>query len=354
MITLEKAALLAAIKKVLPGVEKGKTTIEGADQLLFTGTHVYSHNGLVAVAAPCDTQGQAFSVKGMDFFNLVSRLDDLMVILEIKDNKVKLKGGRTKVSMKLMAPDSILAYVDALGASSLEFEAVPEGFKDAVTICMLEGNVTPLKGVAIGPHGEGSAVFATDSDRICIHDLPAQMPKFWVDDSIFLDAFKVGDPVGYCVSGPWVHFKFEDGSIFSAQTKECSTYPFVTCSNFISKIPESRVDVAGKLPKDISAAVARVAVLAGADERGSMTRMSFKQEGLELYAENDDGDATDLVPWDVPLESDPGASVNVTIRFLTGAANKTMDFSLMSHEDGSHFLVFQSDKYIQMICIGQQ
>lgn len=29
MVTLEKEALLAAIKKVIPGVEKGKSTIEG-------------------------------------------------------------------------------------------------------------------------------------------------------------------------------------------------------------------------------------------------------------------------------------------------------------------------------------
>lgn len=350
MITLEKAALLAAIKKVLPGVEKGKTTIDGADQLLFTGTHVYSHNSLVAVAAPCDTQGQAFSVKGMDFFNWVSRINDLMLVLDITGTKVVLKGGRNKTSMKLMDPVSIQAYVEALGAGSLEFTILPEGFKDAATICMLEGNLTPLKGVAVGPHGDHAAVFSTDSDRICLHDLAGSMPTFWVDDGIFLDAFKVGDPTGFCLNGPWIHFLYADGTIFSAQVKECSSYPFSTCTGFVDGISTATVKASGRLPKDIGDAVSRVAILAGGDGSGaSLVKMTFRKDELELHAEKDGGDATETIPWDVPLEEDPGdVCVYVTIRFLTGAANKTMDFSLMSLGDAP-FLVFKSGEYVQMV-----
>ena len=87
MISIEKANLIAALKKVMPGVEKGATVIDGADQLLFTGASVSSYNGEIAVSAPCDTQNVSFSVKGADFYNLVSRMSDVMISLEIVDNK---------------------------------------------------------------------------------------------------------------------------------------------------------------------------------------------------------------------------------------------------------------------------
>lgn len=367
MITLEKSVILGAIRKVLPGVEKGKTTIDGADQLLFTGTHVYSHNGLVAVAAPCDTQGQTFSVKGMNFFNWVSKINDLMLAMEIKDGKIILKGGRNKTSMKLMDPSSIQSYVDALDVASLEFTPLPEGFQDTVTICMLEGNSTALKGIAVGPADdpEGgkqdspdddlsrpSAVYSTDSDRICQQALSGSMKRFWVDDRILLDAFKVGAPVGYCIKGFWLHLYYADSSTFSAQVKDCVAYPFRTCREFIGSIPASSVVVSGRLPKDIGDAVSRVSILAGSGTDSGMTglvRLTFRQEELELHAERDDGDATETVPWDEALDKDPGVSIYVSIRFLTGAANKTMDFSLVEAQDGSRSLVFRSGDYIQMV-----
>ena len=49
MISIEKANLIAALKKVMPGVEKGATVIDGADQLLFTGASVSS----ITAKSPC-------------------------------------------------------------------------------------------------------------------------------------------------------------------------------------------------------------------------------------------------------------------------------------------------------------
>ena len=42
VIQIEKAKLIESLKKVMPGVEKGNTVIDGADQLLFTGASVSS------------------------------------------------------------------------------------------------------------------------------------------------------------------------------------------------------------------------------------------------------------------------------------------------------------------------
>ena len=192
MISIEKANLIAALKKVMPGVEKGATVIDGADQLLFTGASVSSYNGEIAVSAPCDTQNVSFSVKGADFYNLVSRMSDVMISLEIVDNKVKLKAGRTKASMTLLDSSKVLELVKDLNLASLEYKPLSEDFVDGVRICALAGNVEAIRGVAVGDCGDTSAIFETDTNRVCINKLPEQMESFWVDDGTFNDALKVG------------------------------------------------------------------------------------------------------------------------------------------------------------------
>lgn len=351
MVTLEKESLLAAIKKVIPGVEKGKSTIEGADQLLFSGKFVHSYNGMVAVSAPCDTQGQEFAVKGLDFFRLVDRMNDLLLSIELVGGKLKVTGGRTKASMSLLDPSKIKTYVAAINVEAVQFNKVPEGFVDGIRITSISGNTTKLKGVAVTDYEDGSAVIATDMKRICLTKLPSPMSTFWVDDGTLSDAFKCGEPLEYSVTGPWLHFKYEDGTVFSAQRKDHAGYPFTTCKNFVNAIPSAEVKMSGRLPQDIKDAVNRVAVLAsGTEDNSSLVEMIFHKDELELHAEKQGGEATETIPWDVPPSADPeNTQVWVDVAFLTEAANKTVDFSLVSINNQPPSLIFKSDNYTQMV-----
>ena len=218
-IQIEKAKLIESLKKVMPGVEKGNTVIDGADQLLFTGASVSSYNGEIAVSAPCDTQNVSFSVKGLDFYNLVSRMSDVMLSLEIVEGKVKIKAGRTKASMTLLDSSKVMELIKDLDLASLEYKPVSEEFIDAVRICSLAGNAESIKGVAVSDYEDTSAVFETDTNRVCINKLPEKMDTFWVDDATFNNALKVGTPNQYSVSETWLHLKYEDGTVFSAKTQ---------------------------------------------------------------------------------------------------------------------------------------
>lgn len=351
MVSIEKASLITAIKKVLPGVEKGTTVIDGADQLLFTGASVSSYNGEIAVSAPCNTQGLSFSVKGMDFFNLVSKMSDLMLAVEIVDNKIKLKAGRTKASMALLDSSKVLEAVKSLNATSQVFTPIAQEFLDGVKMCSLAGNSESLRGVAVGACGDSSAIFETDSNRICIHKLTAPMESFWVDDSTFNDALKVGTPTSYSVKDAWLHLKYEDGTIFSAKRKDHSAYPFEVCAGFLEMIPNASIIVKSRLPGNIAEAVSRVAILAsGVDSKNArLVELTFNKEELGLYAEKVGGEASETIPWEEPLEQDPqGFKVWVDTAFLLEASNKAMDFTLC-YIDGNPSLVFQTANYTQLV-----
>lgn len=351
MITLDKAALVAAIKKVIPGVEKGKSTIEGADQLLFSGKFVHSYNGVVAVSAPCDTQGQEFAVKGIDFYKLVDKTNDLILTAEIDNGKLKVKSGRTKVSMALLDPQKIKAYVAAINVDAVEFQDVPAGFVDGVRISAMGGNSSALKGIAVTDYKEGAAVITTDSKRICLTKLPSPMSTFWVDDSVITDALKCGEPTGCSVTGPWLHLRYEDGTVFSAQRKDHTAYPFTTCKNYVDAIDSATVMMSGRLPQDIKDAVSRVSILASSldGKTPPLVELTFRKDELELHAEKQGGEATETIPWDVPPSADPeGFQVWVGAAWLIEAVNKTVEFSLVTI-GGNPSLIFKSEDYVQMV-----
>lgn len=356
-IQIEKAKIIESLKKVMPGVETGSTVIDGADQLLFTGASVSSYNGEIAVSAPCDTQNVSFSVKGADFYNLVSRMSDVMLSLEIVDGKVKIKAGRTKASMTLMDSSKVMELIKDLNLGSLNYKPISEEFIDAVRICSLAGNVESIKGVAVSDYGDTSAVFETDTNRVCINKLPEKMDSFWVDDATFNNALKVGTPNQYCVSETWLHLKYEDGTVFSAKRKDHSAYPFETLAMFPEAFKKAKVIVKGRLPNNIAEAVSRVAILASGVENKNarLVRLTFSKTELDLYAEKVGGEASETIPWESELEEDPqGVEVWVNTSFLLEASNKVMDFTLCyltmdPSAPPSLSLAFQSGEYMQFV-----
>ena len=352
MVQVEKAKLIESLKKVMPGVETGSTVIDGADQLLFTGASVSSYNGEVAVSAPCNTENLSFSVKGADFYNLVARLSDVMVAIEVADNKVKLKSGRTKAAMALLDSSKVMEAVKALNTAALTYSDLSEEFLDGVRLCSLAGNKESFRGVAVNDCGDASAIFEIDSNRVCINTLKDKMTPFYVDDTTFNDALKVGTPKKYCVDGAWLHLKYEDGTVFSAKRKDDTTYPYETCRGFLDIIPTVKVIAKGRLPANITEAVSRVAILAsGADSKSArLVELTFNKDELGLHAEKAGGEASETIPWDSPLEEDPqGFQFWVDTAFLLEASNKVMDFTLC-YVDGNPSLVFQSGNYTQMVC----
>lgn len=358
MITIERETLLAAIKKVIPGVEKGVqlngiSSNNGAEQLLFDGANVHSCNGVVSVTAPCDTQGQEFSVKGQEFFKLVSRMNGDQVSFEIANNKIKVKNGRTRATLPLLDPSKIKAYVATVGNSSVEFKPVPDKFMTALLVSCIPSNIVTIRGVATVEYQDASAVISSDSKRISFTKLSEPVERFLLDDSVIQDALKCGDPDGYSVVGPWFHLHYPDGTIFSAQRKDHSVYPFTKIIESVDRALSTAPLLTGKLPADIKEAVARVAVLASGRDgnNAALIEMTFTNDALVLHAEKDGSEATEEIPWDTKPSNDPNnVSVWVNVEFLEDAVNKSVDFSLVPGAR-SDSLVFKAGDYIHMVSL---
>lgn len=354
MITLEKTELLKALRAVMPGVEKGSCEIEGADTILFKDNKIQTYNGMVAVSKKLECDNYTFAVKAVDLYNLINKMKEAAVNLDVDSvaNKLKISSGKTKASLALQGTESIEKYTSKIKEGDLR--DLPTDFADALKIVPISNNANPdLQGVAVIPTGDVSTMISTDRQRISSKKLSSKIEEMLVDDELLLQAIKVGNPKKYSITGPWLNFVYEDGTRFSCTRKDHTSYPGAKILPALDKFNEMTAVVSGKLPKDIVETVARVNVLSGIAEQNSehIVKLTFDKSGISVYAENAGGNAEESIDWDTTMNipEDLKSEIWVASSFITEAVNKSMDFKLIDRGSGNLAFMFTGDGYVCMV-----
>lgn len=342
-MNISKDALLVAMKKALPGVDKGATLIEGADTFLFAGDYLHSYNDAVSVSVPVALDGLHGACKSMDAFRLVSKLNAPIIEVELVDNRWRFVAGRTKAEITLL--DSKLgAYLEELKLQEIAFEPVPEDFYQAIKLVKMAQNTDPKRGVCVS----GNLMVSTDSVRMNRYTMKGEMVPFWIDDPAVADLLKLDEVRMYAVSNSWVHFRLDDGTIFSCKRKDHTKYPVKLLSDLIDGHDRKPQDIGGKLPASLSEVVDRVATLA-TDVKGSFpVRLTFTPTELEVYAEKTTGKASETIPWETPLNCQK-TEVWMDSSFMLEAGKKMVEFYLTESETThSTAMVFTVGSYVQV------
>ena len=343
MNVIERQTLLTSLKKCLPGIEKNASIIPGADTFLFSGGKVHAYNDKIAISTPIDV-GFEGSVKALDLFRLLSRFASLTVELDVREGKLYLAAGRTKANLVLL--NSVVdKYITAMNLDVLQWKPVPVDFTDALRLCRISDNKTPLQGFC----SNGNSIYATDSSRISAFTLSAEMDPFWVDDSEIMSMLAIGSPVDYVVNGSWLHVRFEDGTVFSCKRKDHGQYPVNTVAAQLEACKAAESRVKGRLPDKMGEVVERVGTLAGTSTTGSLlVRLTFTNLGIEFYSVKPTGEVSEDMAWETPVEGDINVQIWVETDFLMEACKKVMDFRVIEIGD-MKVLVFSTEGYTQMI-----
>lgn len=342
-MNIAKDKLLVAMKKALPGVDKGATLIEGADTFLFAGAFLHSYNDAVSVSVPVELDGLHGACKSLDAFRLISKINAPIIEVEAEGNKWKFSAGRTKAELTLI--DSKLgSYLEELKLDAIAFESVPEDFAAGLKLVKMAQNTDPRRGVCVS----GNLMVSTDSVRMNRYQMKSEMKPFWIDDPAIADLLKLDEVRMYALSEAWVHFRLDDGTIFSCKRKDHTKYPLKLIDNLINEVERKDNDVGGKLPASLTEVVDRVATLA-TDVKGSLpVRLALTPAELEVYAEKTTGKASESIPWETPINC-PKTEVWVDSSFLLEAGKKVVEFYLtVSPTTNATALVFTTPSYTQV------
>ena len=344
-MNIDKNQLLIAMKKAMPGVDKGSSLIDGADTFLLTGDFIHTYNDTVSVSAPCKMDGLAGSVKCLDLFRLVSKLATPLLQINQLDGKWELLAGRVKATIQLVESQTG-KYLEGLKLSALEWKELPENFNEGVKLTRIPRNASPFRGICV----DKNVMISTDQVQMNRFILQSTMDTFWIDEAAIGDYVKFNPgAVAYAISEAWVHFKMADGTIFSARRKEHSEYPFEQIDTIIAERVKKETDSSNVLPADIGEVADRVATLA-ADQKGSLpVRLTLDKANLSVYAERPTGNITEEVPWEKPFETDPKLAVWIDSLFLVEAAvRKSMAFHISVDDGGVAWVVFTGEGFMQV------
>ncbi|MFX0132477.1 MAG: hypothetical protein ACFFDN_02405 [Candidatus Hodarchaeota archaeon] len=347
---VNKNILLEAMKKCLPGVEKGNSIIEGADTFVFSEKKVQSYNDYISITVPFDLDLEG-SVKSIDFFKLVSKLKEDDFDIEVNDNKWNIKNGTSKISINLL-DNEINNYIKVLNIEKLEWLDLDDSFFEGLKLCIIQNNPFPHSGIFVNR----KIIISTDSMRVNFFDLNKKMRPFLIDDYVAKELLKFESIKQYSVADGWVYFKSEE-IIFSCRCKDHSSYPFEHLFSQREVFLKAENDICNSISDQLIEAVDRVSVLSKELMDTRAVELTFEKDKIILFAKRESGEITETIPLKNPFNKD--ISIWVDVYFLLEAIKKVSDFYIKESEfktqSGkkvtSYGFVFYKENYQQLVAI---
>lgn len=328
---IETKKLKSAINTIMPGIEAGKVTIEGADLVIFLGGKVMSYNGKAAVSMPLDIGGAEFGVNAKDLNALVSKLKEETLDIQIDDTKARavVKSGKLKATLVMQDISVIRKYLDKIKFGTEK--NLPENFVDGVKVVAIADNNTPLKGFAVGKINEKPYLMSTDKHRISAYELSSDIDQFLADDGLIEQALSLGKAHTYSIVGPWLHIGFEGGMHFSLLRNNDKVYPFPAIGNAMNIATTSEVLAEFSFPATLGEVVDRVTTLGDMDANNKLRcEIRITTTGMVVTASKNFGSAEEEIAWDKPLEISEEYSVRMPVKTLMGLAGKGASCKLIN------------------------
>ncbi len=347
MMEIRRKEFQEALLRCLPGVDIGKTVLEGADTFIITKGRIYSYNDSVSVSVPSPVKLDG-AVKAKELYSLISKFKVEEIEVEEIDGAWKFKAGPAKAELSLLE-STIMEKVNTLSLDSLRWKVLPTNFLNGLSLCLFTGNNTNLSGVYI----DGKDMFSTDENRINWYGLSKNMPTFWISDSAVAELIRLEDLIEYSLGEAWVHFRTKDGTTFSVKVLHHANYPVDRLRELVAEHEREQGDIGHQLPAELAAAVERAATLSMDIDSHPVVRLTIRRKCIEVYSQRSTGRYEERVPWDTDIEEDFSPVVlYVDNTMITYGLKRSKDFYIKEKEkDGgvSRRIIFTGENFRHMI-----
>ena len=254
---VNRKELLQILASIRPGLAK-REIVEQASHFIFTGNHVTTFNDQICITSPYKTT-EKFSVKGEEFYKILSGANSDTVKIEIDENHVKIGSKKMKAGLSVLTDDKekIEHLIADMKKQIKEWKELPVDFLTGVFTCMFSASRDLSTGVLACVSIKENMIYSTDRYRASRYEMSESM-----EDSFFILAKDVAEilkfeVVEYFATDNWIHFRTKDKVTFS-------------CRVLVGEYPELDrfFEIEGlsvTLPKELSTIVSDVSVLAEGD-----------------------------------------------------------------------------------------
>jgi len=214
---MDRKALLNTINHVKPGIVSN-ASLELLSHFYFSGTALVSYNDKISVLSPCETDFTAF-IRATDLSNVVAKSSDEFMKMSLVKGKLNIKTKSMNVNLATLHDDELSGRLDNV-AKSLEkakWKPLPDNFAECVRLCSFAASSNESDLTLTCVRLSGNICVSSDNMRIAKANLSGEV------DDMLLKASEIGhltaiSPTKYAVSKSWLHFKNEEGCVFSIRS----------------------------------------------------------------------------------------------------------------------------------------
>jgi len=353
-MTIKRTDLLDVLKQCMPGVESGNVSLEGADTFIFSGGHVYTYNDIMSVRVPIVETGLIeepieSTVRANEFFNTINKMSGEEIKATCADGKLVLKSGKAKIELNQIEFDfkARLANVDAVDEEWIE---VPKDFQMALGLCKMSCNRSSLSGIIF----KDDTVVSTDGWQINKCLLPsAKLPLVWISDPAVNEILKLVGLKYLCLKKSWIHFKTENGCVFSVKTLQAEKWPLSKIIGLLDAHKQEEGDITGVFPKELFAAIDRASSFSMDMEDYETVQLTLSKKHISVFAQRTAGKYRENVDWEPDTAPDIDDFVlNVSSMMMSHAAKRSMKFYIHAAEKGgkkTNRLIFTGDFSVHVL-----
>jgi DNA polymerase III sliding clamp (beta) subunit (PCNA family) len=335
------------LQTILESLRPGLAQKEQASQtchFIFTGEEIVTFNQKICITHPFESDA-IFSIKGEEFYRLVSGITEEELEITVSKNKIKVVTDSTSSTMTTLADEknTLPETLESLKNSRKNWKALPKDFLRAISLCSF--SVSPDLTQAVNncvAIMEGRC-WAMDHARASVYEMSEEIPQTLNIPGKTAEELVKFPVIEYCIGDNWVHFRTKDDVIFSY--KELAGK--LAVEQVMRFIPELLKLPTIKLPAELKSAVDTTIVLATdlADKTGKFLEITIETGKILMKASNDLGEVIKNVKCD--YEGEP-IRLNINSRFFSQILERSTELAT-GDQSVRHLILFTSGDFSHVL-----
>ena len=338
--------LIQDMNKALPGIATGTVVLENADTVVFNNGHIYSYNSAISVdVAESNPSGLKGVVKGIDFYNCLTKLPGDEIELEAAEDVWKITDGTIKVKINLLPEGKLFERFDSLKPNENWTEIDSEDFSSGLHICNMPKNSSKFAGI----YFKGNNFVSTDSYTINRYSAKNSYPEFWINNSAVNELLKWNNFVAIELNKMWLQLKSNDGTVFSVRTLDITGFPLQRILEVLDKSLELEPNFTSEFTEEFYVAINRAAAFSSEDEGHEIVCFDVGAEGSVVYSERVSGAYEEKI---TSIKSDNPISLKLDVQTIQDCSTYFSKFKVITRGENKNLLLETENavKQVATVC----
>lgn len=280
--------LIDILQLVKPGLAS-REIVEQTASFVFYDGQIITYNETIGIRHKLASdlkELDGVAIQAKELYDLASKLSDEEINLTIEDSELIVSGKKSKAGIRLQEAN-IKDWLKEMGKPK-DWDELPASFCNALNFCAFSTTRNLTEAALTCIYMKKSDAISSDNIRITHYDLgkKANLPEILLPVISIMSVIDY-DPLEYCIDDGWIHFRNEQGTIYSCRRIE-TDYPVDKVFEYLKNIEGPSI----KLPDNLIDVLSRAGIFSSKDSKISVdnrVRITLSDGMLTVRGEGSSG-----------------------------------------------------------------